>query len=174
MTQRKTRVPRCTRACSEMHTFELGCTEYHDPQLEVNYESHRDYELKKRHRERIDMLEPQLAEPVQDEYTFTLMLSPELTHIAQFIVEEILPEYMAYFVRKNIQYHQADGQNVAEELGAAGQWGDIRRKVAMLKGPLWEHRTEPYEFDSVEELLRDLFGHTLLAAYFVRMGIAED
>lgn len=146
----------------------------------------KEYEKKHRERERRRlMLEPQLLSDRIDiveedekaeaiEYEFTINLPPELTAMAQFICEEILPEYLTYFVRKNIQYNQSDGQNVAEELGAAGQWGDIRRKVAMLKAPLWEHRTEPYEFDSVEELLRDLFGHTLLAAYFVRMGIAED
>lgn len=110
---------------------------------------------------------------IEYEVKFTIPL--ELTEQAQHIVEEILPEFLAYFVRKNNSYAKAEKEfHISETTGTAGQWGELYRKVCMLKAPMWDHEEGHLSFEDSSTLRNDLFGHVLLGEYYHRKGVAED
>ena len=173
----------CTRACNEMHTFEPGCQMYQDPQLEINFEANERrekererYFLKKRQKERMGMLEPQVTNTTKaPEYEVRFTIPHELTDQARFIVEEILPEFLAYFVRKNNSYAKAEAEfHISEVTGTAGQWGELYRKICMLKAPMWDHQSEHLSFEDSTTLRNDLFGHVLLGEYYHLNSLTED
>lgn len=95
------------------------------------------------------------------------------------ILGDILPGLLNHFLRKN-QGYQLSGENLAEILGAKGQWGDLFRKVMVTKAVLWDGQEalilrsqvdmEGVETESVEERLEDIVGHALLAIDMLRQG----
>lgn len=122
------------------------------------------------------MLEPQVA-PEEDliEYEVKFSIPLELTDQAQFIVEEILPEFLTYFVRKNNSYAAAEKEFALSAItGTAGQWGELYRKVCMLKAPMWDHNHKHLEFEDARTLMMDLFGHLMLGAYYDVMAVTSD
>lgn len=95
------------------------------------------------------------------------------------ILGDILPGLLSQFLRKNRSY-QLSSENLAEMLGAKGQWGDLFRKIMVTKSALWDGKggylltadkliDDAYE-ESVEERLEDIVGHALLAIDMLRQG----
>ena len=71
-----------------------------------------------------------------------------------------LPDVMEKFAAKNAQY----GENEFE-LGVAGQFPEIWRKVKLLQSRIWavEEGPKPQEwFDGNEDVISDLIGHLLM------------
>lgn len=77
------------------------------------------------------------------------------------IASEIFPDALKLFFQKNRDYGAT-----SFDLGAAGQFAEIWRKVGKLKGPMWEGKS--LEFEQADEILKDLIGHCLLSLYFLR------
>lgn len=88
------------------------------------------------------------------------------TEQARAIFQEVLPTVLERFVRKN-----ADYGSTAAFLGAKGQFADINPKFWKLKRALWDG--EPLIGESVEEILSDLVGHSLLSLYFLALERKE-
>jgi hypothetical protein len=61
------------------------------------------------------------------------------------------------------------GPGAADELGLAGQWGDLHRKVGKLKRPLWQGDPNLTREDE-SAILNDIVGHSLLALDMLRRG----
>lgn len=76
------------------------------------------------------------------------------TDDARYILS-IVPDILVKFLEKNTQYKDAQ----AMDLGAKGIVPDLNRKVAAIKGRVWDAVEGG---DSVEELLGDVIGHALL------------
>ncbi|QXO13724.1 hypothetical protein SEA_DUMPTRUCK_72 [Gordonia phage DumpTruck] len=84
------------------------------------------------------------------------------------IIYTIAPVALENFARKN-----ADYGDTSFDLGIAGQYAELWRKVGKLKGPMWEGKS--LEFEQMDEILQDLIGHCLLSLYFIEheMGKGE-
>lgn len=80
---------------------------------------------------------------------------------AYVIVNTILPEVIKTFVAKNADYGET-----SFELGLAGQYAELWRKIGKLKGPMWEGKGD-LQFEQVDEIVSDLIGHCLLTLYFI-------
>jgi hypothetical protein len=63
------------------------------------------------------------------------------------------------------------GDGAADELGLAGQWGDLHRKVKKLKAELWEGRSTLVREDA-RAVLFDIIGHSLLAIDMLGRGMS--
>lgn len=63
------------------------------------------------------------------------------------------------------------GPGAADDLGLAGQWGDLHRKVAKLKRAMWEGDPSYLTRESMPEILQDIIGHCLLALEMVERGL---
>lgn len=122
----------------------------------------RDYFMEKR----IAMLEPQVLDVDNEAFPFTLHIPVEVTPQARFILEEILPDAVTLFVKKNRNYTQ-HGRNISENFGTKGQFMKMYDKVGKLWAPFWEEKVD-LEGEQPEEILQDLLGHVLLALYFLR------
>jgi hypothetical protein len=61
------------------------------------------------------------------------------------------------------------GPGAADELGLAGQWGDLHRKVGKLKRSLWQGNQNLTREDE-SAILNDIVGHCLLALDMLRRG----
>lgn len=83
------------------------------------------------------------------------------------ILDEILPNAIALFLRKNADYNIV-GIDIAATLGVRGQWSDMYRKIAKLKQSMWDQSGEGLEFESAEEVIQDLIGHCLLSLLFLK------
>jgi hypothetical protein len=78
------------------------------------------------------------------------------------IRDHLLQECAEYFYLRG-----ADYANVPL-LGSAGPFADLNRKMGKLRQALWEKK--PLETgEDVDEILRDVFGHTLLTLYCWRV-----
>lgn len=88
------------------------------------------------------------------------------TEQAARILTEVLPDALRLFLQKNQDYAGADGDNTSDELGSAGQYAELKRKMGKLKRALWDRL--PMEFEQPDEILRDFFGHVLLALLFIK------
>jgi len=77
----------------------------------------------------------------------------------------ILPELVEQF-RSKARDYEADGQFTADALGSQGQFADIWRKILKLKAAMWDGKKLRYE--GPEEILADLFGHTVLSINYLR------
>ena len=94
------------------------------------------------------------------------LLPPELEEgwleenkrMRQAITEEIMPEVMALWLRKNDDYA---GQQVF--LGRMAQFADINRKFWKLKQAMWDGKQ--LGFESPVEIMMDMIGHLLMAIY---------
>lgn len=81
------------------------------------------------------------------------------------IMYNIAPVVLENFARKN-----ADYGDTSFDLGIAGQYAELWRKVGKLKGPMWEGKS--LHFEQMDEILQDLIGHCLLSLYFLRTNDA--
>jgi hypothetical protein len=62
------------------------------------------------------------------------------------------------------------GEGAADELGIAGQWGDLNRKVKKLKGWAWSGGPAPTR-ETPQQILQDVIGHCLLALDMIERGM---
>lgn len=81
------------------------------------------------------------------------------TALARRVVDKHLPEALDHFLMRNAEYGDDDDFN----LGVAGQYVDISRKVQKLKRRWWddEHGVGNQESDKV--IVMELIGHLLMA-----------
>ena len=79
---------------------------------------------------------------------------------AENILHNVLPRTLELFLLKCKDYSTEDGFNWAEVLGDKAQFVDLWRKIGKLYNGLWEGRD--MEGESVEEIVMDLIGHSLL------------
>lgn len=70
----------------------------------------------------------------------------------------ILPSIITRFKNKSTDYGE-----VFRELGLAGQYSDMHRKMFKLKKAMWEG--QPLAGEQPEEILSDLFGNILISLY---------
>ncbi|UVT31233.1 hypothetical protein SEA_OTTERSTEDTS21_72 [Gordonia phage OtterstedtS21] len=77
------------------------------------------------------------------------------------IMYQIAPVVLENFARKN-----ADYGDTSFDLGIAGQYAELWRKVGKLKGPMWEGKE--LAFEQMDEIIEDLIGHCLLSLYFIK------
>jgi uncharacterized protein YcaQ len=75
--------------------------------------------------------------------------------------DQFLPAYAEY------------GPRAADELGLAGQWGDLHRKVKKLKAPLWEGDKDRLTRETPRQVLYDIIGHALLAIDMIDRGLQD-
>ena len=76
-------------------------------------------------------------------------------------------EWFEQFTRRFMEY----GEGAADELGLAGQWGDLHRKVAKLKTELWKGIAVDDQHEEAREVLLDIIGHAFLAVDMIDRGI---
>lgn len=95
-----------------------------------------------------------------------LEFSPE-TEQGQRIITEILPGAIELFLAKNKDY-KIEGIDIAATLGVRGQWSDMFRKIAKLKQEMWDQDGSGLQFETAEEVIRDLVGHCLLSLLFLK------
>lgn len=74
---------------------------------------------------------------------------------------EMIPELRQKFLAASADYGDA-----FKELGLAGQYSDMHRKMKKLKRAMWDG--VPLTRESAEEVLGDLFGHILISLYLLR------
>lgn len=86
------------------------------------------------------------------------------TESAREIVEELIPEWIAYFLPKNEDY--GDNHHI---LGSKAQFVDVWRKAHKLKRALWDGRDMNHE--DTDEILKDMIGHCFLALQLQRKGL---
>jgi hypothetical protein len=91
-----------------------------------------------------------------DHYHVQVEMGKDTKQLVRIVVD-ILPDIIDRFARKNAQY----GENKFE-LGAAGQFPEIWRKVKRLRALLWEERQGLEEFEDASEVIDDLIGHLLM------------
>lgn len=84
-----------------------------------------------------------------------------LTHI-----HVTLHEFWFQFLEAYAEY----GSRAADELGLAGQWGDLHRKVKKLKAPLWQGDSTRLTRETPRQVLFDIIGHALLAIDMLDRG----
>lgn len=81
------------------------------------------------------------------------------------ILQELVPEFAGRFAQAALHY----GDNNADNLGPAGQFADIWRKIGPLRRALWDG--EDLTRESPEEILMDLVGHCLLTIGMLRRKV---
>jgi hypothetical protein len=95
-----------------------------------------------------------------------LLFHPE-TKQAERILNEILPGVIELFLAKNKDY-KIEGIDIAATLGVRGQWSDMFRKIAKLKQEMWDQDGSGLQFETAEEVIKDLIGHCLLSLLFLK------
>lgn len=104
-----------------------------------------------------------IEDEIQDQGVVVIL--PELTSDFASPVDDLLREHLypaiQLFRRKAKDYSEADGFFTADHLGAAGQYGDLFRKMPKLKKSMWDG--EKLEGEQPLEILQDFLGHVLLA-----------
>lgn len=83
-----------------------------------------------------------------------------LTIQQQRIVENIVPNVLAMYLRKSQDYG-----DTAESLGERGQFADMHRKFGKLKRALWDGQV--LHGESTRDILFDMIGHCLLTIDFL-------
>jgi hypothetical protein len=79
---------------------------------------------------------------------------------------DLMDTAMERFAEGFVEY----GEGAADELGIAGQWGDLNRKAKKLKGWAWNDGPEPTR-ESPTEILQDIIGHCLLTLDMIERGL---
>lgn len=74
------------------------------------------------------------------------------------ILERILPECIALYLRKNKDYGESD-----DDLGIRGDFADMHRKWKKLRRSMWDGQA--LKDESTREVLIDMIGHCLRAIY---------
>lgn len=77
------------------------------------------------------------------------------------MINQILPEAMSRFRSKSSDYG-----DVFLDLGMAGQYSDLHRKMHKLKKFMWEGRK--LRGEPPEEVLQDLIGNALISLYLIK------
>lgn len=80
----------------------------------------------------------------------------KISDTAKKIIEEFLPEWLEYFLKKNAGYG-----DMHHDLGLRAQFVDINRKVGKLRRAWWEGKNIGDE--NAREVLMDLIGHCFLS-----------
>jgi len=88
--------------------------------------------------------------------------------------DNILGEWHELFMKK----HKGYGPSAADELGLAGQWADLSRKIRHLGAWAWDGGPPP-AVESPREILMDLIGHAFLAIDMIdrdvpRLGVRGE
>jgi hypothetical protein len=83
------------------------------------------------------------------------------------MVERILPELVRRFRSKSSDYGE-----VFRDLGIAGQYSDMHRKMHKLKRAMWDG--EELKGEQPEEILSDLLGNILISIYLLREEAREN
>ena len=81
-------------------------------------------------------------------------------------MEDILPKAMNKFWEKSRDYG-----DVFKELGIAGQYSDMHRKMFKLRKAMWHG--EQLKGEQPDEILEDLLGNILISIYLVRNNGGE-
>jgi hypothetical protein len=63
------------------------------------------------------------------------------------------------------------GPGAADEMGLAGQWGDLYRKIKKLRPVMWEGDAERLTRETPDQILQDIIGHCLLALEMIDRGM---
>ena len=63
------------------------------------------------------------------------------------------------------------GDGAADEMGLAGEWAELHRKVKKLRRAMWDGDESYLTRESLTTVLQDLIGHALLALDMVERGI---
>lgn len=74
-------------------------------------------------------------------------------------------EALELFIRKSRDYGKT-----GDTLGARGQFADMWRKFGKIKHQVWDHPEKTVHFEGVEEILKDLIGHSILFLDYVKGG----
>lgn len=82
-------------------------------------------------------------------------------------IRVVTHEFWKYFLEAYAEY----GSRAADELGLAGQWGDLHRKVKKLKAPLWSGDSNRLTRETPRQVLFDIIGHALLAVDMLDRGM---
>jgi hypothetical protein len=82
-------------------------------------------------------------------------------------IKDIDHGWYQQFTERFLEY----GEGAADELGLAGQWGDLHRKVAKLKRELWCGDDRVQTRESAREVLLDIIGHAFLAIDMIDRGM---
>lgn len=93
-----------------------------------------------------------------DELGMNLGEDPDVPRYVKSIVFGLLPDLMTRFAAHSIDYGDA-----YKELGEAGQFSDIWRKIAKLKRAVWDGHAPIGE--SVDQMVEDVINHCLLLLY---------
>jgi hypothetical protein len=78
----------------------------------------------------------------------------------------VIGEAMARFARKHAEY----GEGAADDLGLAGQWGDLHRKTAKLRREMWGGDPIEDASEDAAQILQDIIGHAILAIDMIERG----
>lgn len=84
------------------------------------------------------------------------MLIAKMSRDGRKIVEELVPEWVAYFAAKNAGYG-----DMHQDLGVRAQYVDLHRKTRKLKRAFWDN--EDIGDETPREVAMDLIGHCFLA-----------
>ena len=82
-------------------------------------------------------------------------------------IEDIAAEWNIQFAERYNEY----GEGAADELGLAGQWGDLYRKIKKLKPELWEGASNRKLAETPRQVLLDIIGHAFLAIDMIDRGM---
>lgn len=96
--------------------------------------------------------------PMDHSWIIALDEAPQ-TDDARWILDELMPELLGKFLRKNAQYARAQ---TGHDLGIKGIIPDINRKSSAIITRVWDEVVPHQNVDEVEDLLDDLIGHCLL------------
>lgn len=78
---------------------------------------------------------------------------------------QIMDEAFELFIKKSRDYGKT-----GDTLGARGQFADMWRKFGKIKHQVWDHPERTVHFEGVEEILKDLIGHSILFLDYVKGG----
>lgn len=77
----------------------------------------------------------------------------------------LMDEAFELFIRKSRDYGKT-----GDTLGARGQFADMWRKFGKIKHQVWDHPERVVHFEGVEEILKDLIGHSILFLDYIKEG----
>lgn len=88
------------------------------------------------------------------------------TELARRILAKHAPEALEHFLKRNAEYGDDNDFN----LGVAGQYVDISRKVQKLKRRWWDHRPARDGEEDDRTVVMELIGHLLMAMDMLEGG----
>jgi hypothetical protein len=94
------------------------------------------------------------------------ILLAKMSRDGRRIVEELVPEWVAYFAAKNAGYG-----DMHQDLGVRAQYVDLHRKTRKLKRAFWDN--EDIGDETPREVAMDLIGHCFLAICLIDQEAAK-